>query len=179
MLLAFSWMKLLYICVCLRWHVYLQSTTWIIVRIMFRPKTSWTRLLHLILWYVEHNAKAAASRIPIHVSASSTYVHCRCYVCAKFPSTWCILSTIASAYGFPGGAGLVLIPYSFSIKLLLNLWQRNYPPWSYVISTRHGYRTSHVVSTKFAIDIAFLLRYCVTSIHPVTGSIIIMDFNIK
>ena len=73
---------------------------------------------------------------------------------------------ISSACGFQVEEGLVLIPYSFSIKIFSNLRPRISPPWSYVISTGHRYQTSHIVSTKFAIVIAFLLLYCITSKHP-------------
>ena len=59
------------------------------------------------------------------------------------------------------------------------MWLSNSLPWPYAISTGHGYCTSHVVSTKFAFVIAFLSLYCFISNHPVTGSIIVTDFNIK
>ena len=48
-----------------------------------------------------------------------------------------------------------------------------------MISTDHGYRTSHVVSTKFLIIINLLLLYCVNSKNLVLGSIIVTEFNIK
>ena len=172
-------MTSLSICLCLRCRIYLQSATWFMGKIIYQPKTSCPRIFPLVVWYVERTAKAAAARIPIHGSSSSTYVSCRCYVRTILPSTLCILSTIAFAYGFPGDAGLVLIPYLFSIKLFVNSLPRNYPLRSYTTSTGHGYQTSHVVSTKFTIVIAFLSLYCVTSNHPVKGSIIVMDFKIK
>ena len=43
----------------------------------------------------------------------------------------------------------------------------------------HGYWNTHVVSTKFAIVVIFLLLYCVTANHPVTGSIIVTAFKIR
>ena len=172
-------MTSLSICACLRWNIYLQSSTWLIGRIMYWPKTIWPRLLPLVVWYVYHTAEAAAARILIHGSASSTYVSFRLYVRTGLPSTWCIISTIAFTYGFSGDAGLVLITYSFSIMLFLNSWPRNFPPWSYVIYTGHRYQTSHIFSTKFAIVIAFLSQYCVTSNHPVTGYITVTAFKIK
>ena len=172
-------MTLLYIFVCLRCHIYLQSTTWVMGRIMSQPKTSWPGILPLVVWYVERTAKADAPRITIHGSASYIYVSCRLYVRTILPSTWCILSTIVFACRLPGDEGLLLIPYSFSIKLFLNSWPRNSPHWSYVISNCHDYWTSRVVSTKFAIVVNFLSRYCVSSNYPVTGSIIVTDFKIK
>ena len=42
-------------------------------------------------------------------------------------------------------------------------------PWTYTISVGLGYLVNHVVSTKFAIDIALFSSYCVISNHPVTG----------
>ena len=63
--------------------------------------------------------------------------------------------------------------------IFINSWPRNPPPWSLMIPTGHGYRTSHVVSTKFATVIAFLLLCCVTSKCPVTGFIIVTAFNIR
>ena len=53
----------------------------------------------------------------------------------------------------------------------------NSDPWSYMIYVGLGYLVKHVVSTKFAIDIAFLLSYYVISNQPVTGSIMEMDFR--
>ena len=155
-------MTALSIFVCLRWRIYIQSTTWFIGRVMSRPNTSWTGLLPLVVCYIGCTTKAAAARIPIHVSASYTYVSCRLYVRKIFPSTWCILSTVSFACGFPWDAVLVIIPSSFSINIFLNSWPRNSPPQSYVISTGHGYQTSHIVSTKFAIVVDFLLWYFVT-----------------
>ena len=46
------------------------------------------------------------------------------------------------------------------------------------VSTGHVYQTSHLVSTKFAIVVDFLLLYFVISHHLVTGSIIVTSFNI-
>ena len=48
-----------------------------------------------------------------------------------------------------------------------------------MISIGLVYIVKHVVSTKFAIDIAFLLSHCVISDHPVTGSIIVTAFRFK
>ena len=75
------------------------------------PKNSLLGLLPLVVWYVERTAKAAAARISIRWSASYTYASCRLYVRTRFPITLRILSMIAFTYGFPGEAGLVLIPY--------------------------------------------------------------------
>ena len=152
---------------------------WFIGRIIYQPSTSWPILLPIVRWYVERTEKAAAASNPIHGSASSTYGSFMLYFHARFPSDLCILSVVVFACGFPEESGLFLIPYSFSINLFLNLWPRNYPPRSYVISTGHGYRTSHVVSTKFTIAIAFLSLYYVISNHPVTGSIIVTYFKIR
>ena len=117
--------------------------------------------------------------MPIHGSTSSTYISCILYVRTRFPITWCILYVVAFSRGLPGKSGLVLIPYYCSVKILLNSWLNNSPPWSYLISTGHGYRTSRVVYTKFSITIAFLSLYSVISNHPVTGSIILEVFKIK
>ena len=163
----------MFICVCLAWGIYLQSATWFIGSIMSRPKTSWTGLFSLVLWYVYCTAKAAAANIPIHGSASSTYISCRLYVRCN----WCILSMTAFDCGLPEEAGLVLIPYSFYIKLFLNSWPRNSHPQSYMIYTGHVYQTSHIVSTMFAIVIDFLSLYCATSNHLVTGCIILTTFK--
>ena len=62
-----------------------------------------------------------AARIPIHGSTSYKFVSCRLYVLTRLPNTYCVLSMIASACGLPGEAGLVLIPYSYSIKIFLKL----------------------------------------------------------
>ena len=86
---------------------------------------------------------------------------------------------VAFACGLTEEACFVLIPYSCSTNLFLNSLPRIYPPHSYVISTGHGYHTRHVVSTKFAIFIAFLFLYCVIPNQLVMGSIIVTAFNIK
>ena len=78
-----------------------------------------------------------------------------------------------------GGIWFVLIIYSCSITLFLNSRPRNSPPRSYMTFTGHEYRTRHVVSTKYSIIIDFLSFHCVTSNHLVTGSIIVMSFNIR
>ena len=81
--------------------------------------------------------------------------------------------------GFPNVLGLAVIPYSYSIRDFLNLGPINSDPWSYLISIGLGYLDSHVVSTKFVIDIALLSSYCAISNHPVTGSRIVTDFRCK
>ena len=169
----------LLICVCLRWRMYLESAMWLMGSIMYQPNIIWPGILSFVLWYVDRTKKADASRIPIHGSASYIYVSCRLYVRTRFSSTWFIFSMIAFACGFRGEAVLVLILYSFSIRLFLNSLPRNSPPWSYVISTCYGYRTSHIVSNKFAIVIALLSMYCVTLNHSLTGYIIATDFKIN
>ena len=115
----------------------------------------------------------------IHGSELSMYASCRLYVRTIFPNTWCILYMVVFACEFPGEAGLALIPFSCSIKLLLNSWQRNSPPWSYVISAGHVYWTSHVVTTRFSIVIDFLSLYCLFPNHPVTGYIVVTYFTIR
>ena len=155
----------LFICIFLRWRIYLLSATWFIGKIMSRPKISWPGLFSLVLWYVDCTAKAAASRIPINGSASSTYASCRLNVRTRFLSTLFILYIIAFACGFLEGSGLVLKPYSFSIRIFLNSRPRNYPHRSYVISTGHVYLNSYIVSTKLTIVINFLSLYCVISKH--------------
>ena len=167
----------IYACFC--WRIYLQSATWSMGMVISWPKTSCTGLLHLAVWYVHRTAKATVARIHIHGSESSTYVSCRLYVRTIFPSTLCIISTIVYAYGFPGDTGLVLISYSFYIKLFLKSLTSNSTPRSYVLSTGRGYQTRQIVSTKFANVIAFLSLYCVNWNHPLTGSIIVTDFKIK
>ena len=142
------------------WRVYLQSSMLFIGRIISRTKNIRPGILSLVLWYVDFTAKAADTSIPIHGSAPSTSSPCRLYVRTRFPSTWCILSMISFFCLFLGGDFLVLISYSFSIKIFLNLWPRNSPLQSYVISTSHGYRTSHIVSTKLAMVISLLSLYC-------------------
>ena len=128
-------------------------------------KTSCTGILPLVLCYVDHTKNSAASMIPIHGSASSTYVYFRLYVCTRLTINLCIISMMAFTYGLTGRYGLVLIPYSFSIRIFLNSRPRNYPHRSYVISTGHVYLTSYIVSTKLTIVINFLSLYCVISKH--------------
>ena len=115
----------------------------------------------LVQWYLIRTGKAAAARKSIHGSELSTYVYCRLYVSYVHDSLVLDVFVVAFSYGFPMESGLLLIPYTFSIKIILNLRPRNYLPWSYVISTGHGYWTSQIVSTKSAIVIAFLLLYYV------------------
>ena len=86
---------------------------------------------------------------------------------------------ISFACGLPGKAGLVLIPYSYSVKLFLNSITRNSPHPSYVIYTGQRYLTSHVVSTNFEIIISFLSLYFIISNHTMNGPIIVTDFSIS
>ena len=88
---------------------------------MSQQKNNWPGLFCSVHCYVLHNAKAVAARIPIHGSASSTYVSCRLYVHTIFLNTWYNMYMVEFACGFPGYVGLVLIPYYCSIKLILNL----------------------------------------------------------
>ena len=94
-------------------------------------------------------------------------------VCTRFPRICWICSNIALEVGFPKLIGLAVILYSVSIRYSLNSWPINYDPWSYMIFICLGYLVNHVVSTKFAIDIAILLSYFVISNYPVTGSIMV------
>ena len=48
-----------------------------------------------------------------------------------------------------------------------------------MISVGLGYLDSHVVSTKFVIDIDFLSSFCAISNHTVTGSINVTYFRCK
>ena len=146
---------------------------------MSSPKTNWTEMLTLVRWYILCTTREAAARMPVHGSASSTYIYCRLYVSYVHDSLVLDVFVVAFSYGFPMESGLLLIPYTFSIKIILNLRPRNYLPWSYVISTGHGYWTSHVVSTSFAIAIAFLFLYWVTSNRLDMGYIALTDFKIK
>ena len=177
--MEFLWITYFSICSYFWWCMYLQFSILLIGSIMSRPKTDWIIIFCFVWWYVLCTMKYASARMPIHGSASSTYVSCILYVCKRFLKTWYIISMVTFACGFPGGSGSVLIPYSCSIKILLNSWPRNYPPQSYVIYTGHGYQTSHLVSTKFVIIISFLSLYCVISNHPVTVSIIVTTFKIR
>ena len=85
---------------------------------MSLPKNNWPGIFCLVQWYILCTAKAAADMMPIHGSASSTYVSCRLYVRTILPSTCCIIYMVALACGFPGESGFVLIPHSCSVKLL-------------------------------------------------------------
>ena len=80
---------------------------------MYQPNTICPGPLYLVLWYVDSNVKASATRITIHGSASSKYFPCRLYVCTRLPSTSFILSMIEFACGLPWETGLVLIKYEF------------------------------------------------------------------
>ena len=75
--------------------------------------------------------------------------------------------------------GLVVIMSPVSVRDFLNSRPINYDPWSYVIYIGLGYLDSHVVSTKFVIDITFLSLYCAISNHPVTISIIVTALRCK
>ena len=143
---------------------------------MSLPKNNWPGIFCLVRWYILRTAKNSATKIYIHGSVSSTYVSCRAYVRTRLISTWCIISMVAFACGFPGESGFVLIQYYCSINLLLYSWLSNSLPPSYVISTGHGYGTFHIVSTKFAIVIYFLSLYSIILNHLVTGSTIVTDY---
>ena len=99
--------------------------------------------------------------------------------CTRFPKTWWIISNSALDMVFPKVLGLAVILYSVLIRYFLNSGPINYFPWSYVISICIGYLDSHLISTKFAIDIAVLSSYCTISNHPVTGFIIVTNFRCK
>ena len=157
--MEFSQINSFSVCSCFRWHVYLQLDIGLIGSIISFPNSIWPGIFCLFWCYVLHIKKSASARMPIHSSASSTYFSCRLYLRTRFPNNLCILSMVLFACGFPGETDLVLISYSCYIKILLNSWPSIYPPWSYAISAGHGYRTSHIVSTKFLIVIAFLLLY--------------------
>ena len=75
--------------------------------------------------------------------------------------------------------GLAVIPYYSSIRNFLNSRPMNSDAWSYVISIGLWYLVNHLVTTKFTIDIAILSSYCVILNHPVTGSIMVIDFRIN
>ena len=79
----------------------------------------------------------------------------------------------------PWGIWLSLNPLFLFYQVILNSWPSNYPNLPYEVSTGHGYWTSHVVFTKFTLIIPFLSMYCLISNHPVTGSIIVTNFNIR
>ena len=55
----------------------------------------------------------------------------------------------------------------------------NSDPWSYMIYFGLGYLVKHVVSTKLSIDITILSSYCIILNHPVTGSVMLLDFKFK
>ena len=97
---------------------YIPPTQYVIYReyhVSTKDYLDWN--FSLVLWYVDCTTNATAARIPIHRSESSTYIYCRLYVHTRLPSNWCILYIIAFACGFPEKSGLVLITYSFYIKL--------------------------------------------------------------
>ena len=127
-LVEFSLITSFSICACLRWRMYLQFSMCFIGIIMSRPNTNLPGISPLVCWYVERTTKSSSARIPSHGSASSTYVSLRLYMHTRFPTTWCFLSVVLFSCGLPEEAYLVLIPYSFSIKLFLNSWWGNYPP---------------------------------------------------
>ena len=78
-----------------------------------------------------------------------------------------------------GGSNLSLNNISIFYLSISKSWPSNSPPRSYVISTVHVYRISHIVSTKFVIIIAIFSLYCVPSNHLVMVSIIVTYFNIR
>ena len=127
-LVVFSRVTSLFISVCLRWRMYLRSAPWLVRSIMYQPKTIWYVSFPFFLWYIDCTANYYASRIPIHRSASSTYVSYRLYVCTRLPITWCIISMLVLACGLPWEAGLVLIPYSSSIKLFNSFLNEEFSP---------------------------------------------------
>ena len=55
----------------------------------------------------------------------------------------------------------------------------NSDPRSFVKTFSQGYLANYVLSNKFDIVIAFVSYYRVTSNHPVTGSTIVISFDIK
>ena len=112
-------------------------------------------------------------------SYSSTYIYFRLYAHAICPNTWWIISMIVFAWGFVGESGLAFKPYLFSIKILLNSWPMNYDTRSYAMLIGQGYLSNHVVPTKFSTVIDLLVLYWIYSNHPITGSNIATDFNIK
>ena len=73
-IVEFLRIKYFSICACLRWCIYIQYATWLIGRIIYHKKNIWTRLLPLVMWYVDRTTKAASSSIPIRGSEWSTYV---------------------------------------------------------------------------------------------------------
>ena len=97
----------------------------------------------------------------------------------RFPRTWWTHSNITLEVWFHKVLGLSVIPYSLSIRYLMNSWPINYDTWPYVISIGLGYLVNYVDSTKFAIDIALLLLFSIISNHLFTGSIIVKDFRFK
>ena len=90
------------------------------------------------------------------------------YVCTRLPVTALVCSNIALEFGWPDAIGLDNIPYSSSIKDFLNSWLINYDYWPYIIYVGLGYLTNYVVSNNFAIDITYLLSYCIILNHPIT-----------
>ena len=66
---------------------------------------------------------------------------------------------IEFASRFPDDINFDLMPYYFSIKVLLKLRPVNYDPWSYVLSIGQGYLSNHVVSNNLTIVIFFLSEY--------------------
>ena len=128
---------------------------------------------------VEIIANSAAARMSDHGSSLSTYVYLMLKLCTRFPRNWWIRSNIALEVGFTKVLGLAVIPHSVSIIYFLNLWPINSDPWSYVISIGLWYLVSHVVSTKFVLDIALLSSYFGILNHPVTGFIMVTVFKFK
>ena len=90
-------------------------------------------------------------------------------LCTRFPRTWRILSNTSLDMGFPEVLGLEVILYSISIRIFLNSLPINSFPWSYVISVGIGYLDSHLVSTKFVIDIALYFHIALFQTVMVQG----------
>ena len=112
-------------------------------------------------------------------SSLCTYVYFILYVRTRLPSTWWICSNITLEVGSSKAHGLDIIPYSSSIRYFTNSLPINFGPWSYVISVSLGYIVNHVVSTNSAIDINHLFSHRVTSNHPVTWSIMVIDLELN
>ena len=89
--------------------MYFQSDMWFIWGVVSLPNNNWSGLLNLVWWYIERTVKAATDRIPIHGSASSTYVSCSLYVRISFRGALCIIYMVVFVCGFLEGADLVLI----------------------------------------------------------------------
>ena len=116
---------------------------------MSRPKTSWPVLLFLVLWYVDRTVKATATMIPIHGSASYTYVSLYYTLLQGSLVLNLFSSMIFFTCGLSEEAGLVLIPYSFSIKLfkivtkeLSSLIIHDFY-WAWILDQPHSFHQVH------------------------------------